>query len=172
MREEQPEQPEPSLVTGKGPGIAVRASLVVLGAAAMIASPFLQWAGDPQISVTGTELGMDVFWSAEPTLDPGFFASAGLAAVVIGLIALIGLAPGARAFSVLGGALGVAAAVLVAVSAIRGGLGFENLRVGLYLLFLGGLMALIGGLLPPTKAGDASPAAPPRRPPADPPPPA
>jgi hypothetical protein len=144
---------------------------VVLGAIAMIGSPWLQWAGGPPVSVTGIELGMDVFWSAEPALDPGFLASAGLAAVVIGLIALIGLAPGARAFSVLGGALGMAAAVLVAVSAVRGGLGFENFRVGLYLLFLGGLIALIGGLLTPATT-DPEPAPPPRRPPADPPPPA
>lgn len=169
---EQPAQPTPGGgKTGVTSAPAFRILLVVLGAGAMIAAPFLPWVGERGQSVAGTEIGVNVFWSASPDFDPGFFASAGLVVLVIGLIALVGVAPGARAFAMLGGMLGVVAAVLVAVSAIRGGLDFGNFRVGLFLAFAGGLVALIGGLLPAVPAGEAVPAEP-RRPPAEPPPPA
>lgn len=160
-------------MTGVTPAPAFRILLVVLGAGAMIAAPFLPWVGEGDLSLTGTEIGVKVFWSASPDFEPGFFASAGLVVLIVGLIALIGVAPGARAFGMLGGMLGVVAAVLVAVSAIRGGLDFGNLRLGLYLVFVGGLVALVGGLLPAAPAPDeAAPAEPPRRPPTEPPPPA
>lgn len=160
-------------MTGVTPAPAFRILLVVLGAGAMIAAPFLPWVGEGGLSVTGSDVGVNVFWSASPDFEPGFFASAGLVVLVIGLITLVGVAPGARIFAMLGGMLGVVAAVLVAVSAIRGGVEFGNFRLGLYLVFAGGLIALIGALLPAAPAAEeVEPAEPPRGPPAEPPPPA
>lgn len=173
----QPRQPTPGGgMAGGHANPVIGMLLVFLGGATVVGAAFLPWAGAADISVTGTEIGVNVFWSAEPDFPVAFLGSAGFVVLIIGAIALIGVLPGARMFGVVGGILGIVAAVLVAVSALRSGLRLENLRPGLYLVMVGGLLALIGSLVPTrppeVEHADAEPAQPPQRPPAEPPPPA
>jgi hypothetical protein len=126
-----------------GGGVAARIVLTILGAAGMIAGAFLAWGGD----ATGTEVEFKVFYSTEVGGQSGIASSAGLVFIVLGLLALLGLAFRTGWLTRLAGALGIVAAVLVVISAYRADESITFFELGFWLCAGGSLVALIGGFL-------------------------
>jgi hypothetical protein len=145
-RERVVERPVGTRTVATGPsgaGLAVRVVLTLAGAALMIVSAFLEWAGDS----AGIDLGVDVLWTATPNTEPNFIESVGFVAIVLGLIAIVGLAPRTGVLTSLAGALGIVAFILFVVSIYRieGDFGVQDVALGGWLLLAGGVVALIGG---------------------------
>ena len=143
-----PVTPTPApTVTEVGPaggGVATRMGLTLLGAAALIVGAFLAWVGEAGFTAVGTEIEWRVFISAEVD-QVGFLASAGLIVIIIGALALLGLAPATGWLTRLAGALGIIAFVLVLISLYRAQGDLSNARLGLWLVLVGGVVAVIGG---------------------------
>jgi hypothetical protein len=134
--------PTPAVV-GPGPGsVAGRLLLTVLGAGAMIIGAFLEWVGGER----GTDLSYRVFFQPSPEANTVFLTSAGFVVIVLAVLALLGLA--GNWLTRLGGALGIAAFVLFAISVYRAEnteTFFESIQIGAWLVLAGSVVALIGG---------------------------
>jgi hypothetical protein len=121
--------------------------LTIVGALAMIGGAFLVWAQ----GVRGTEIHWEAFFSTEAQggADVGIATSAGMVLVVLGLLAVLGLAFRTGWLTRLAAALGLVALILLTVSLFRAdtdlGLGFWDL--GYWICVAGSLLALIGGFL-------------------------
>jgi hypothetical protein len=151
--------PAPAVVEGGPPagGLTVRIILTLLGAAAMILGAFLDWfrfdapAGAEGVDTLGTNTDWSIFYSTEdPFTDVNFFMSAGLVAIVLGLLALLGLAFRTGWLTRLAGALAIIAIVLYAITLYRvpdGDFTVADIGLGAWLVLAGGLIALIGGFL-------------------------
>lgn len=130
-------------------GLSIRILLTLLGAAGMIVGAFLDWiANVPETE--GTLAPFEVFWSVTTTRDAGFLTSAGAAVILLGLVALIGLVPRTGWITRLAGALGIVAFVLFLISLYRveaADLGIGDIGLGLWVILVGGVVALIGGFL-------------------------
>jgi hypothetical protein len=126
-----------------GAGVAARIVLTILGAAGMIGGAFLTWGGD----AVGTEVEFKVFYSAEAGAESGIVTSAGLVFIVLGLLALLGMAFRTGWLTRLAGALGVVAGVLVIISIYRADQSITFFELGFWLCAGGSLVALIGGFL-------------------------
>jgi hypothetical protein len=135
-----------AVATGPSPaGLAVRVILTLAGAGLMIVSAFLDWIGD----LTGVDLGVDVLWTTSPETEADFIASAGFVAIILGLIAIVGLAPRTGVLTSLAGALGIVTFILFVVTIYRTEADIEagigDVELGGWLLLAGGVVALIGG---------------------------
>ena len=126
-----------------GAGIAVRIVLTVLGAAAMIVGAFLDWGGGTK----GTEIEWRAFYdtNAAGGGTVGFVTSVGMVFIVLGLLALLGLAFRTGWLTRVAGALGLVAAVLITITLYRAGEGLSFWGIGFWTSALGSLVALIGG---------------------------
>jgi hypothetical protein len=128
-----------------GGGLAARLILGIIGAAGMIIGPFLDWAP----GVPGTSIEFRAFFSTEVSGEAGFAVSAGFALVVLGVLALVGLAFRSGWLTSLAAGLGLLAAVLIVVTVYRspGEAGIGDLRLGFWLAAIGSLLALIASML-------------------------
>jgi hypothetical protein len=111
----------------------------------MIAGSFLNWALDTK----GTHAQDTVFYSTSAG-RAGFLGSAGFVTIVVGLVALLGLAFRTGWLTRLAAAAGVVAfvmfvATMYRVSDIR--LGVTDVQLGMWLILAGGILALVGGSL-------------------------
>jgi hypothetical protein len=131
-----------------GGTFAARVLLTVLGAAAMIIGAFLRWASFE--GSEGVEAPIGVFWTPNVGRDANIVTSAGGVFILLGLLALVGLAFRTGALTRLAGALGIVGFVLVVITIYRiegADLGIGDVRLGLWLILAGGILALIGGFL-------------------------
>lgn len=135
-------------------GLTIRLVLSVLGAAGMIIGAFLSWfrfgEGEvpPGIGLTGIDVSNSVFYSTDDPFGASFIGSAGLVAIILGLVALVGMALGSGWLTSLAGALGMVAFVLVLITLYRvedAAFDVSNVGIGLWLVLAGGILALIGG---------------------------
>jgi hypothetical protein len=124
-------------------GLTGRFILTILGAAGMIIGAFLDWSGGAQ----GIDVEFTVFYSTEVGTESGLVASAGFAFVVLGLLAVLGMAFRTGWLTRLAGALGLVAAILLVVSVYRADGTIGDLALGFWLVAIGSLVALIGGFL-------------------------
>lgn len=125
-----------------GAGVSILVTL--MGAAAMIVSAFLEWIRPD--GVIGTELSYRAFTDPAFGMDAPFFRSAGFAAILLGFMAIAGLAFRSGWMTRLAGALGVIAFALFAITLYRGNAELpEALGVGMWTLVGGALLALFGG---------------------------
>ena len=137
-----------------GGGLMTRIVLSALGAAGMIIGAFLAWfsfaEGDvpPGVGLTGLDVSNSVFYSTDDPFGASFIGSAGLAAIILGVLALLGMAFRTGWLTSLAGALGIIAFVLVLITLYRvpdGGFTVSNVGIGLWVVLAGGVLALIGG---------------------------
>jgi hypothetical protein len=139
-----------------GTGMVVRALLTVLGAAGIIVGTLLDWltiAG--QSGGQGIDAPVRVFYTELTGVEPvGFLTSAGFVLIIIGALALVGLALPTGWLTRLMGALAIIAFVLFVISIYRvsvedtGGLvdlGLGNVGIGMWLVLVGGVLAVAGG---------------------------
>jgi hypothetical protein len=141
----------------------LRIILTLLGAAAIIGGAFLEWLRFPdeilqqaaaasiEVPNAGTELSWSIFYSAtsDPT-DATFFTSAGFVAIVLGLLALLGLALRTGWLTRLAGVLAIVAIVAYAITLFRVAeedISISNLGLGAWIVLAGGLVVLIAGFL-------------------------
>jgi hypothetical protein len=127
-----------------GGGLAARLILGLLGVAGMIIGPFLNWAPD----VPGTNIEFRAFFSTEATGEAGFAASVGFTVLVLGVIALVGLAFRSGWLTSLAAGLGLLACILIVVTVYRapGEAGIGNLQIGFWLAAVGSLLALVASM--------------------------
>jgi hypothetical protein len=129
-------------------GMAARVSLTLLGAAGMIYGAFLDWLLESTNASRGIDANWTIFFSTNPGDAPNIWSSAGFVIIVLGILAVIGLAFRTGWLTSLAGALAVAAMVLLGITFYRVtdlDLGIQDFGVGAWLIVAGGLLALIGG---------------------------
>lgn len=121
-------------------GIASRLLLTTLGAAGLIGGAFLQWTRDIQ--------GTDLDWHAayQPTIatTSDSVRSIGAGAIVLGVIALLGLAERSGWLTRLAGALGVIGSVLVIVDVERSTQ--HGLQWGVWVALAGSVLCIAAGM--------------------------
>jgi hypothetical protein len=133
--------------------LGARILLTVLGAAGMIIGAFLAWFGGEQAPTEGTEgtsMNWSIFYSTEDPFGADFITSAGFVAIVLGLLALLGMAFRTGWLTRLAGALGIVAIVLYVITLYRvegADFGVGEIGIGAWLVLIGGILALIGGFL-------------------------
>jgi len=135
-------------------GLAIRLVLSVLGAAGMIIGAFLAWFrfGEgmvpPDVGLTGIEVSNSIFYSTDDPFGASFVESAGLAAIILGVLALLGMAFRSGWLTTLAGVLGIIAFALVLITLYRvpdGGFDVSNVGYGLWIVLAGGVIAVFGG---------------------------
>src|SRR5918999_6176584 len=141
----EPMPPEERSSPPTAAGLAVRVCLPVLGAAAMIVAAFLPWMN----GADGTTIPAEAFWSTTAEGGSTFVTSAGFVAIVLGLVALVGLAPRSGALTSLAGALMIVAMVLLGITLYRAEAGLDPVETGAWLCLAGGIVALVGGFFGP-----------------------
>ena len=127
--------------------LAARMLLTVLGAAGMIVGAFLKWLS--QADQLGTDIEVQVLWSFNVEGQAGFVSSVGFVTIILGLLALLGMAFRTGWLTRIAGALGIVVFVLYAITLYRvpGDAGFGEIGIGAWLVLIGGILALIGGFL-------------------------
>jgi hypothetical protein len=132
----------------------IRWIFTLLGAGGLIAGAFLNWIRS--LDALGIELNIRMLW--QPDVEPkiltgGGLDSVGFVALVLGAIAILGLAPRTGWLTSLAGALGVAQATLFLVTANRAfgywgpprTMSVGDIQAGVWLLVAGGLVAFVAG---------------------------
>ncbi len=135
-------------------GLMTRIVLSALGAAGMMIGAFLPWLAfdpaqvPPTAGLAGTELSYSLFYSTAEPFGASFFGSAGLVAIILGVLALLGMAFRSGWLSSIAGVLGIVAFALVLITLYRvpdAGFDVTNVGIGLWVVLAGGVLALIGG---------------------------
>jgi hypothetical protein len=137
-----------------GSGTAARVIFALLGAAGLIVGAFLPWfrfdtgQAPPGTGLDGVEIQYSVFYSTDDPFGASFIESAGLIAIVIGVLALLGLVFRTGWLTTLAGVLGIVAFALVLITLYRvegQDFGVQNVGLGLWLVLAGGVLSVIGG---------------------------
>lgn len=132
-------------------GLITRIILTVIGAAALILGGFLTWyrpraAGG--LRIAGTDLDGRAYYTVALTRAPHFVSSAGAVMILLGLLALVGLAPRTGWLTRLVGALGIVGFVLYVITlaraAVPGGT-LATIGTGAWVCLAGGVICLAGG---------------------------
>src|SRR5262245_15880348 len=124
--------------------MAVRAVLTLAGAAGMIVGAFMDWTGGR----SGVNLGIRALWTTDfTTSGDSFVATVGFVFIVLGLLAIVGLAPTTGWLTRFAGALGIAGFVLFAIEIYRADLTASDIQVGAWVALAGSVVALVGGFL-------------------------
>ena len=130
--------------SGTAAGIGARIALTLLGAAGLIVGAFLDWTP----SIQGTKLDMRAFWSTDFRSTGTFVATVGFVMIVLGLVAVVGLAMGSGWLTRLAGALGVVAFVLFATE-VYGSSADETIGIGAWVALAGAIVTLVAGFFGP-----------------------
>lgn len=126
-------------------GTAAQSMLFTLvGAAGMIVPAFLDWTRRP--GIRGTDMGYRAFYQEQITTGASFLRSAGFVAILIGLVAILGLAFRSGWVTRLAGALGIIAFALFTITLYRSDADLPAaLGVGMWVMLGGGIVTLFGG---------------------------
>ena len=101
--------------TGSAAGVGARVALTLLGAAGLIVGAFMEWTA----SIDGTKLAMKALWTTNFHTTETFLATVGFASIVVGLVAIVGLAIGSGWLTRLAGAVAVVGFILFAIEVYR-----------------------------------------------------
>jgi hypothetical protein len=122
----------------------VRIFLTIVGTAGMVVGTFLRWIH----GVTGIHLDVRALYKTDFATTPKFVSTVGFVMIVLGLLAIVGLAPRSGWLTRLGGALGIVAFILFTISLYRTpGRQFPDpgAWVGVWICLIGSVVALIAG---------------------------
>ena len=117
-----------------------RILLTAVGAAGLIVGAFIHWIQD----ITAVRLDDRAFYRSTFLSTGTFVRTVGFAMIVLGLLALLGLAPRTGWLTRLAGAIGVIGFVLVVIQMFRAS-GDQTLQAGAWICLAGAVVALIGG---------------------------
>jgi hypothetical protein len=121
--------------------LGVRFVLTLVGAAGLIISGFMDWIRD----TSGVDLSIRSLWETRFNTDSGFLQTVGFAVIVLGLLAILGLAPRTGWLARAAGALGIIVFVLFLIQVYRADQTVNDLQPGAWLCLAGAVVALIGG---------------------------
>ena len=130
--------------TGSAAGVGARVALTLLGAAGLIVGAFMEWTA----SIDGTKLAMKALGTMNFHTTETFVATVGFAMIVLGLVAIIGLATGTGWLTRLAGAVAVVGFILFAIEVYRSSAD-EMIGIGAWIALAGGIVTLIAGFLGP-----------------------
>ncbi len=137
----QPAAPYPMART-RPMGRATRFLLTLAGAAGLIIGGFMNWIH----GMNGVDLSARAFYQRTFAHDGNFVTTAGFAMIVLGLLALVGLAPRSGWLTRLCGALGIVGFALFAIQVSRAHMAFPgSIDAGAWVCLAGGVVGLIGG---------------------------
>ncbi len=123
-------------------GLAVRMILTLVGAAGLIIGAFLDWFEGN----SGVDLDVRAFWETTfQKQESTFVATVGFVMIVLGLLAIVGLAPRSGWLTRFAGALAIAGFVLFLIQVYRADQTVADVQVGAWVCLAGGIVALIGG---------------------------
>jgi len=122
-------------------GLAIRIVLTLAGAAGMVVSLFMDWVR----STLATDMSVRALFQTSQTRTSNFVISIGFVMLVLGLLAVVGLAPRTGWLTSLAGALGIVVFVLLLVQMYRANLTVSDLDPGAWVAVAGSAVALIGG---------------------------
>jgi hypothetical protein len=129
--------------------VVLRLAQVAIGATALLVGAFLEWVN----GINGIDLSNRVFFRADIQTTTRFVESSGFVAMVIGLVAVLGLALVSGWIIRLAGIAGIIAFVLGVISLARiqepslpAGIG-----VGLWMLLGGSIVIVLAGFVPTTR---------------------
>jgi hypothetical protein len=123
-------------------GLIVRIILTLVGAAGLIIGAFMDWFQGK----TGVDMDIRAFW--QTTFDrqsSTFVETVGFVMIVLGLLAIVGLAPRSGWLTRFAGALGIVGFVLFLIEVYRANQTVADVRAGAWIALAGGAVALIGG---------------------------
>jgi hypothetical protein len=126
-------------------GVAGRIGLTALGAVGLIVGAFLDWLGGGPSK--GIDVEVPVFWTTDIAGEAGFVTSAGFAVIILGLLALLGLAFRSGWLTRLAGALGLVAFVLFTITTYRAEGSIGDLGIGMWVILASSLLILVAGFL-------------------------
>ena len=116
----------------------------MVGATGMIVSAFLQWIRPDGID--GVHVSNRAYWDVAFASDEQFWRSAGLIAIAMGLVAIIGLAVASGWLTRLAGAAAIVGFATFTITMYRAEADLPGaLGPGPWFLLGGGLLALFGG---------------------------
>jgi hypothetical protein len=122
-------------------GMVARILLTLLGAAGLIIGAFLSWAfGD-----AGVNVGPEAFYTTDVPTNASIVTSAGGIVILLGILALLGLAPRTGWLTTLAGVLGIVAFALVLITLYRLDSSVSDVQIGLWVVLAGGIVAVIAG---------------------------
>jgi hypothetical protein len=129
---------------GTAAGVGARIALTLLGAAGLIIGAFMEWTG----GLLGTKLDVRAFWTTTFRSTGMFVATVGFVMIVLGLVAIVGLAIGSGWLTRLAGAVGVAAFVLLGIELYRSAAD-DAFDIGAWIALAGAVVALVAGFFGP-----------------------
>lgn len=140
--------PAPVVPRAGAGSLAGRILLTLAGAAGLIVGAFLDYVRVP-VSVVGTDLSAKVLWTTTGRTTKSFVLSVGFMMIVLGLLAVIGLAFRSGWLTRLAAVLAIAGFVLFAIMLQRSPATTlpDSIGIGAWLGLTGAIVALIGGFL-------------------------
>jgi hypothetical protein len=125
--------------------IGARLVLTLVGAAGMIVGAFLTWLAPSK----GTDLDISALWRTSFDTTTTFVSTVGALSILLGLIAIVGVAFGSGWLTRLAGALGIVTVVLFAIEVFRapGAHTVGDLGVGVWVVLAGSVVVLIAGFI-------------------------
>ncbi len=121
-------------------GLATRIVLTLLGTAGLIVGSF----SNVLDGTLGTDVPIRALWTTDMT-GATFVGSLGFAMIVVGLVAVVGMAMRTGWLTSLAGAVGIAGTILFLVQVYRADNSFNAVNIGTWLWGLGALLCLVGG---------------------------
>ena len=135
---------QPVTIASARPGTEIsRVVLSLLGGGALVVGAFLDWTR----GVVGTNLTDRSLYQTDFSTRGDIVQTAGGIAIVLGLLAVLGLVDRTGWFSRLAGALGIVMFVLLAIEVYRSS--YHTLQIGAWMVLGGGIVLIIAGLLGP-----------------------
>jgi hypothetical protein len=128
--------------TPKYAPLGLRVVLTLVGAAGLIVGAFLNWID----GIQGTDLSIDALWRTTFHSTNQFLQTVGFASIVLGLVAIVGLAFAGGWLSRLAGVVGIVGFVLFAIEVYRDN-GAHTWGAGPWLALAGSIVILIAGFL-------------------------
>ena len=126
--------------------LAVRFLFSLLGAAGMVVGAFLVWVH--QSKAKGVDVSARAFFQSNFTTHAQFAKSLGFAFIILGLLAIVGMAFRSGWLSSLVGVLGIVGFVLFVIELHRSKASLPgSIGLGAWIALAGGFLALIGGIL-------------------------
>src|SRR5438132_968055 len=136
-------------------GLFTRILLTLAGAAGLIIGGFMNWTG----GFAGTDMSGRAFYQSTFVHDETFVTTVGFVMIVLGLLAIVGLAPRSGWLTRLVGALGIAGFVLFAIQLSRAHVSMPgSIQAGAWVALAGAIVALIGGFFGTRAVVTATPA--------------
>src|SRR5437764_6805292 len=136
-------------------GLFARILLTLAGAAGLIIGGFMNWTR----GFAGTDMSGRAFYQSTFVHDGTFVTTVGFVMIVLGLLAIVGLAPRSGWLTRLAGALGIVGFVLFVIELQRANASvMSSIDLGAWLALAGGVVALVGGFFGTRLVATAAPA--------------